>query len=285
MVVRTERSEPAGLETTLSSEALSYLKLLLGHDVSRWPMAELGADIDRHAALRLRSSRHRGTLDLVGGGRILDLGCEIGVLAKAVSPRAVSVLAVDGRPEAIAIARQFFAAPNIEYRACDFSDLDTGGLPFDCVLLLETIEHVEDPVAMLARIRRVLRPGGTLVLSTPNAVSYHEVLRQLARLWPSFRSDRGIRRLVARVAAEAPGSGTQEDHLYSWTWETLYRLAHRSGFRYVDHRRVGFGGPSLPLGTFRVFPFGRRDIMLLRALAGPFCQTLLLKLEAVEQSE
>lgn len=46
-------------------------------------------------------------------------------------------------------------------------------LPDDCVDVVtsfETLEHVDDPGAMLAELRRVLRPGGTLVLSTPNAL-------------------------------------------------------------------------------------------------------------------
>ena len=269
-------------DEVLSPDALSYLGQLLGRDLSNSSMEEMRSAIGQYVASRARTSRHRATLDLVGDGRMLDLGCDIGVLARAISPRAASVLAIDMRPETIAIARHFFAAPNIEYRACDFSQLDPGELSFDCVLFLETIEHVDDPVATLIRIRRLLRRGGTLVLSTPNALSYHEALRQLVRLWPSFRSDRGIRRMVARIAAEVPGSGTQEDHLYSWTWETLCRLAHRTGFRYVDHRRASFAAPSLPLPRGRVWPFGRNELTFLRPLVGPFCQTLVLKLEAVE---
>ena len=282
MVVQSQLLELDGIEGTLSPAELSYLKVLLGRDASQWSDATLRSRIEEHAAERLESTRHRGTLELVEGGRVLDIGCEIGVLAKAISARAETVLAIDMRPEIISIARRFFAAPNIEYRACTFAGLDARPLSFDCVLFLETIEHVEDPVAMLTRIRQLLRPGGTLVLSTPNAVSYHEVIRQLARLWPSFRSDRGICRLISQIAAEAPGSGTQEDHLYSWTWETVSRLVHRSGFRYVDHRRVGFAAPSLPLRVGRVWPFGRRELTFLGPLIGPFCQTLLLKLEALD---
>jgi 2-polyprenyl-3-methyl-5-hydroxy-6-metoxy-1,4-benzoquinol methylase len=266
----------------LSRNAFSYLKLLLGSDVSNVPVGVLRSAIESHATSRLRNSRHRAILDLVEGGRVLDIGCEIGVLARAISPRAAYVLGVDMRPETIEIARRFFAGPNIDYRTGYFSHLDPGQLAFDCVIFLETIEHVEDPVATLTRIRQLLRPGGTLVLSTPNALSYHEAIRQLARLWPSFRSDRGIRRLVAQVAAEAPGSGTQDDHLYSWTWETLYRLTHRTGFRYIDHRRAGLAPPSLPLRSGRVWPFGRSELKFLGPLVGPFCQTLLLKLEAVK---
>jgi 2-polyprenyl-3-methyl-5-hydroxy-6-metoxy-1,4-benzoquinol methylase len=265
----------------LSPAAQAYLNQLLGGDWSDSSMEEMRSAIVEYASVRARTSRQRATLDLVGGGRMLDLGCDIGLLAKAISPRAASVLAIDMRPETIEIARQFFAAPNIEYRACDFSHLDPAERSFDCVLFLETIEHVDDPVAALICIRRLLRRGGTLVLSTPNAVSYHEALRQVARLWPSFRTDRGIRRLVAQIAGQTPGTGTQEDHLYSWTWETLYRLAHRTGFRYLDHRRASFGAPSLPLGSNRVWPLGKSELTFLRPLVGPFCQTLLLKLEAV----
>ena len=283
MTTSPEREPRSGLDEppeALSRDALSYLSLLLERDVSKTPMGELRPVVDGHAAARLRGSRHRAILDLVDGGSVLDIGCDIGVLAKAISPRAAYVLGVDVRPETILIARHFFAAPNIEYREGSFPRLDPGRA-FDCAILLETIEHVEDPVATLTRIRQCLRPGGTLVISTPNALSYHEALRQLARLWPSFRSDRGIRRLAARIAIEVPGTGTQEDHIYSWTWETLCRLAHRTGFRYLDHRRASFGPPSLPLGSGRVWPFGRGELAFLRPLVGPFCQTLMLKLKAV----
>jgi 2-polyprenyl-3-methyl-5-hydroxy-6-metoxy-1,4-benzoquinol methylase len=268
-------------QSRLSREAIAYLAVLLGRDVTKWPPADLASAIQRYAAARRQTTRHVATLELTEGGRLLDIGCDIGVLAQSISPKATSILGVDMRPEAIEIARQFFPASNIEYRACEFSQLDPGELGFDCVIFLETIEHIDDPVAMLTRIRRVLRPGGTLVLSTPNALSYHETLRQLARLWPSFRSDRGIRRLVAQIAAERPGSGTQEDHLYAWTWETLYRLLHRTGFRYADHRRASFSAPSLPLGSRRIWPLGQGELSFLRPLVGPFCQTLMLKLKAV----
>jgi 2-polyprenyl-3-methyl-5-hydroxy-6-metoxy-1,4-benzoquinol methylase len=266
----------------LSRTARDYLTVLLGPSASAWQMADIRAALESYAAARRRTSRHIATLELVGGGRVLDLGCDIGVLARDISFRATSILGVDMRPEAIEIARQFFEAPNIEYRACDFSQLDPGEVAFDGVIFLETIEHVDDPARVLASIHKRLRPGGTLVLSTPNALSYHETLRQLARLWPSFRSDRGIRQLAAQIAAEVPGSGTQDDHLYSWTWETLYRLTHRTGFRYVDHRRAGFAAASLPIGSRRFWPLGRRELPFLESLVGPFCQTLILKLEAVK---
>src|SRR5687767_6973001 len=112
VAVQSQLSGLDGVEGTLSPAELSYLKVLLGRDVSHWSKAALRSCIEEHAAVRRQSTRHRGTLELVEGGRVLDLGCEIGVLTKAISARADSVLAIDMRPETIALARQFFPAPN-----------------------------------------------------------------------------------------------------------------------------------------------------------------------------
>lgn len=270
-----------GSSDGLTEGARGYLQTLLG-EIGCRSLDDLGHMLVEHGAARLRNSRHRAVMDLVEGDRVLDLGCEIGVVARAVARKADRVLAIDIRPEAIEIARRFFVAANVEYRLGDLFELGLSDSSFDCVLFLETVEHAEDPVTFLREIHRLLRPGGALILSTPNALSYYELLRQLARWWPSFRSDAGIRRLAAKVGSEAVGTGTEEDHLYAWTWETLYRLVWRYGFRYDDHRRVGFWAPSLPWGSRRFWPLGRNELTFLRPLVGPFCQTLLFKLRAVK---
>lgn len=270
-----------GRRHQLSEGARAYLEELLG-EAAPSSSPELDAAVAGHGAGRLRNSRHRAVMDLVEGARVLDLGCDIGVIAQAVAGKADQVLAIDIRPETIEIARGFFVAANVEYRLGDLFELGLSDSSFDCVLFLETVEHAEDPVTFLREIHRLLRPGGVLILSTPNALSYYELLRQLVRWWPSFRSDAGIRRLAAKVGSEAVGTGTEEDHLYAWTWETLYRLVWRCGFRYDDHRRVGFWAPSLPWGSRRFWPLGRNELTFLRPLVGPFCQTLLFKLRAVK---
>lgn len=260
--------------------ARAYLRLLLGERSDGSPEALAKALAD-HAALRLHSARYQAALDLLEGERVLDIGCEIGVLTKALAPHVREVLAMDIRPETIEIARRAFGAPNIEYRVGNPFESDLPDGAFDAIVFVETLEHVEDPVGCLRQIHRMLRPQGVLLLSTPNPLSYHEWLRQVIRLWPSWRTDSGIRRVAAKVAAETAGVGTEEDHLYSWTWETLSRLLHRCGFCYEDHRRAGFAAPSLPIGSKRFWPLGRRELLALRPLVGPFCQTLFFKVRAV----
>ena len=74
-------------------------------------------------------------------------------------------------------------------------DVETMELPlepgsFDVVLCGDVIEHLRDPVAALARLRPLLRPGGRLVLSTPNVANWAIRLSLLAGRWRY--TDRGI---------------------------------------------------------------------------------------------
>ena len=82
------------------------------------------------------------------------------------------------------------------------ADFDTDG--FDAVTMSHVIEHVPDPVAFLDKCRRVLRPGGRLVLSTPNVRSLgHKRFRQSWRgLEPPARYSKYTVRSAARIQKE-----------------------------------------------------------------------------------
>lgn len=104
---------------------------------------------------------------LVGGPgrRVLDLGCRYGALTRSYAG-GNDVVGVDVDREALAEAAKL----GIETRWADVEKpLDLPDGTFDVVVAGELLEHLRDPAAVVAEAERVLRPGGLLVGSVPNA--------------------------------------------------------------------------------------------------------------------
>ena len=94
--------------------------------------------------------------------RLLDVGCGTGWLAEHFS----DYTGVDGSPDAVAAASQ--RGRNVLLGDAD-QPLPFEDASFDGVVLKDLLEHVADPVAVVAEVRRVLRPGGTVFASSPDA--------------------------------------------------------------------------------------------------------------------
>jgi SAM-dependent methyltransferase len=112
----------------------------------------------------------RGTIfaELVGGPgrRVLDLGCRTGALASYYAV-GNDVVGVDVDHEALARASERLG---IETVWADVEEgLPFGDTSFDVVVAGEILEHLANPRAAVAQVRRVLRPGGLFVGSVPNA--------------------------------------------------------------------------------------------------------------------
>ncbi len=112
--------------------------------------------------------RHRSfylkTAEVIGGD-VLEIGPGFRLGFELLAPLTNSYLAAD-REE------QFFDIPQgsrTAFRRIDFPPLtDIDSAAFDFVVCHDVIEHVKDDFGLVAEIRRVLRPGGKLILSTPN---------------------------------------------------------------------------------------------------------------------
>jgi SAM-dependent methyltransferase len=106
------------------------------------------------------------------GMDLLDLGCGPGTitagLARAVAPG--RVVAVDADPGQAAAAGERAAAEGLAVRAlaADAAALPLPDGSFDAAFAHALLEHVADPVAVLREVRRVLRPGGVAVVTSPD---------------------------------------------------------------------------------------------------------------------
>ncbi|MDQ4018790.1 MAG: class I SAM-dependent methyltransferase [Actinomycetota bacterium] len=122
-------------------------------------------------ALHLR--RYEFARPYCRGRDVLDAGCGVGwgstLLAGA---GAESVVAVDISPVAIEAARERDGAEAVDFRVGDLEDLPLEDDSVDVVVCFEAIEHVYRPAVALDELRRVLRPDGILVISSPNRGVY-----------------------------------------------------------------------------------------------------------------
>lgn len=106
------------------------------------------------------------------GKRVLDVACGEGYGSRILSNAAASVVGVDISAEAVAHARSKYAVSSLEFVEASAALLPLPDDSFDVVVSFETIEHHDQHEEMLSEIRRVLRPGGLLVLSSPNKQHY-----------------------------------------------------------------------------------------------------------------
>jgi SAM-dependent methyltransferase len=107
-------------------------------------------------------------LERVGGKRVLDLGCGEGYGADLLASHAAEVVGVDLAPEAIYHARSTYRRPNLRFLYGDIYDLQLEDNSFDVVCSLQVIEHLHQPERFMEEARRVLKPGGICVITTPN---------------------------------------------------------------------------------------------------------------------
>lgn len=99
------------------------------------------------------------------GGNVLEIGTGSGYGIELISPSAAAFVTVDKHlPETV-----LDDYPNVSFRRMKVPPLDLPQNLFDWVISFQVIEHIKDDFAFLSEVKRVLKPGGKFIVTTPNS--------------------------------------------------------------------------------------------------------------------
>jgi demethylmenaquinone methyltransferase/2-methoxy-6-polyprenyl-1,4-benzoquinol methylase len=190
-------------------------------------LLSLGMDAGwRRATLR--------ALDLHAGERVLDVAAGTGASSMPLVAAGAHVAAVDFSVGMIAEGRRRF--PNLDLQQADAADLPFGDASFDAVTISFGLRNVQHPGDALLEMRRVLRPGGRLVVCEFS----HPVLPGFAQVYRAYL--RYAFPLAARVSSNAPSYRYLAESILDWPDQ--YALAGRlldAGFANVEYRNLTAG--------------------------------------------
>jgi SAM-dependent methyltransferase len=178
------------------------------------------------------------------GGRYLEIGAGSGTCALALLDRFDGLVLTELAPVRVsALANLFYGNPRVTVLQ---NDIESAPLPFsndyfDTVVMVAVIEHLFDPVAALQKLNRVLKPGGRLILDTPNIAKWTRRIKLAAGYFPSTASrDEGL----LCYDGHTPTDLYDDGHLHYFTFRSLRRLClERAGFSRVE--AFGYGPRGL----------------------------------------
>ena len=110
----------------------------------------------------------------LSGKRVLDIASGEGYGSALLAQTAISVIGVDISPDAVVHANMKYQANNLEFRRGSCAAIPLADHSVDVVVSFETIEHHNEHDAMMREIKRVLIPGGLLIISSPDKLEYSD---------------------------------------------------------------------------------------------------------------
>jgi 2-polyprenyl-3-methyl-5-hydroxy-6-metoxy-1,4-benzoquinol methylase len=151
-------------------------------------------------------------------GRLLEIGSQVGILLQAAQERGWDASGIEPSRWAVKTGQARFGV-KLTHGSVEAAEFPPGS--FDCIVMVDVLEHLLDPLAVLQRCRPWLAPGGILALSTVNMGTF--IAKVLGTRWPGF----------------------MDMHLSYFTTKSLHEFLRRSRFQWIaarpDSRSLSLG--------------------------------------------
>jgi ubiquinone/menaquinone biosynthesis C-methylase UbiE len=118
--------------------------------------------------------RYESVLPLLKGKTVLDIASGSGYGTYIMAGEAEKVIGVDVDEESVKYAQRNYKRPNTEFKVGDAEKIPLEDASVDVVVTFETVEHIKNYKKFLSEIKRVLKPGGFAIISTPNDLEFPE---------------------------------------------------------------------------------------------------------------
>jgi 2-polyprenyl-3-methyl-5-hydroxy-6-metoxy-1,4-benzoquinol methylase len=164
---------------------------------------------------RVRSYMMRAFEPFLPAGRALEMGCYLGDSTEWLTRRYADLTVIEAAPSLVEAARQRFGA-KIRFVCSTFEATELSET-FDAIFLINTLEHLDDPVGVLRRIRGWLAPRGRLFLLVPNAQAPS---RQIA-----------VKMGLITHNAAVTEAEWKNGHRNTFSFDTLERVVRDGGLR------------------------------------------------------
>ncbi len=178
---------------------------------------EGSADFHNHRKIAVQ--HYRFMRSCLNKGKILDVGCSVGCLLQLAEQDGWEAWGTELSADTAAIGIK----NGLKIVASSFDDFNHGGAPFDVITMWDVFEHLPNPVDAARKANGLLKPGGLLIVSTPNIdgafPKFAYRISKLTKTWPH---------------PEPP------HHLFQFSAATAARLLRQAGFSIcrVVHERI-----------------------------------------------
>ena len=161
--------------------------------------------------------------------RVLDVGCGSGVISSFLARSGATVVGIDGNLEAVEFASKTYARSNLRFQQGLVDERFPRDTPIDKIYCMEVIEHIYESqgLIMLKTFHDLLKPGGAVLLTTPNYRS----------AWPVIEWLMDALRLTPRLKGD--------QHVAFYNARKLRNLCEQTGFEVVQLTTICFAAPWL----------------------------------------